>query len=100
MIFVIKEKWIILTHNVLLAIATNIPVLLMTAFVLQGHIWELHNNNESLFSNCKWNHIHHLKGVQHMSADFSQAVQAAAQRFRCWWSRLNTTRESDTVAEI
>ncbi len=25
-------------HNVLLAIATNIPVLLMTAFVLQGHI--------------------------------------------------------------
>ncbi len=24
--------------NVLLAIATNIPVLLMTAFVLQGHI--------------------------------------------------------------
>ncbi len=25
--------------NVLLAIATNIPVLLMTAFVLQGHIW-------------------------------------------------------------
>ncbi len=27
-------------YNVLLAIATNIPVLLMTAFVLQGHIWE------------------------------------------------------------
>ncbi len=26
-------------HNVLLAIATNIPVLLMTAFVLQGHIY-------------------------------------------------------------
>ncbi len=26
-------------YNVLLAIATNIPVLLMTAFVLQGHIW-------------------------------------------------------------
>ncbi len=26
--------------NVLLAIATNIPVLLMTAFVLQGHILE------------------------------------------------------------
>ncbi len=25
-------------YNVLLAIATNIPVLLMTAFVLQGHI--------------------------------------------------------------
>ncbi len=24
-------------YNVLLAIATNIPVLLMTAFVLQGH---------------------------------------------------------------
>ncbi len=37
MIFGIKEKWIILTHNVLLPIATNIPVLLMTAFVLQGH---------------------------------------------------------------
>ncbi len=25
-------------YNVLLAIATNIPALLMTAFVLQGHI--------------------------------------------------------------
>ncbi len=25
-------------YNVLLSIATNIPVLLMTAFVLQGHI--------------------------------------------------------------
>ncbi len=25
-------------YNVLLAIATNIPVLLMTAFVVQGHI--------------------------------------------------------------
>ncbi len=27
------------SYNVLLAIATNIPVLLMTAFVLQGHIY-------------------------------------------------------------
>ncbi len=27
-------------YNVLLVIATNIPVLLMTAFVLQGHIYE------------------------------------------------------------
>ncbi len=26
------------SYNVLLAIATNIPVLLMTAFVLQGHV--------------------------------------------------------------
>ncbi len=30
-------------YNVLLAIATNIPVLLMTAFVLQGHINILYN---------------------------------------------------------
>ncbi len=37
MIFGIKEKSTILTHTILLAIATNIPVLLMTAFVLQGH---------------------------------------------------------------
>ncbi len=36
MVFGIKEKFIILSHT--LAIATNIPVLLMTAFVLQGHI--------------------------------------------------------------
>ncbi len=28
-------------YNVLLAIATNIPVLLMTAFVLQDHIFIL-----------------------------------------------------------
>ncbi len=27
------------SYNVLLAIATNIPVLLMTGFVLQGHIF-------------------------------------------------------------
>ncbi len=38
MIFGIKEQSIIVTHNVLLDIATNIPVLLKTAFVLQGHI--------------------------------------------------------------
>ncbi len=30
-------------YNVLLAIATNISVLLMTAFVLQGHILEQHS---------------------------------------------------------
>ncbi len=36
MIFVIKEKWIILTH-VFLAIDTNIPQRLKTGFVLQGH---------------------------------------------------------------
>ncbi len=39
MIFDIKEKSIILTHslayNVFLAIATNIPVLLITGFVVQ-----------------------------------------------------------------
>ncbi len=31
------------SYNVLLAIATNIPVLLMTAFVLQGHIFFFYN---------------------------------------------------------
>ncbi len=31
-------------YNVLLSIATNIPVLLMTAFVLQGHIYVFENN--------------------------------------------------------
>ncbi len=39
MIFGIKEKkYNFGPYNVLLAIATNIPVLLMTAFVLQAHI--------------------------------------------------------------
>ncbi len=39
MIFGMKEKSIIFTHkNVLLAIATNISVLRMTGFVVQGHI--------------------------------------------------------------
>ncbi len=39
MIFGIKEKCMIFDpYNVLLAIATNIMVLLMTGFVLQGHI--------------------------------------------------------------
>ncbi len=36
MIFGIKEKWIILTHTMYCWL--NIPVLLMTAFVLQDHI--------------------------------------------------------------
>ncbi len=33
------------SYNVLLSIATNIPVLLMTAFVLQGHIYLLEREN-------------------------------------------------------
>ncbi len=46
MIFVIKEKCIILTHiNVFLVIATNIAVLLMTAFVLHGHIFNRFHSN-------------------------------------------------------
>ncbi len=32
------------SYNVLLSIATNIPVLLMTAFVLQGHIYYIYKN--------------------------------------------------------
>ncbi len=40
MIFGIKRKMYNFDpYNVLLAIATNIPVLLMTAFVLQGHTY-------------------------------------------------------------
>ncbi len=40
MIFGIK-KIIIDPYNVLLAIATNIPQRLKTAFVLQGHLYDL-----------------------------------------------------------
>ncbi len=44
MMFGIKEKLIILTHTMyFLAIATNIPVLLKTGFVVQGHI-QVHLN--------------------------------------------------------
>ncbi len=48
MIFGIKEKSIILT-NVLLAIATNIPMLLMTGKVVQGYIYK--NNNKKAYVN-------------------------------------------------
>ncbi len=34
-------------YNVLLAIATNIPVLLMTDFVLQSHIYSFNNLSNS-----------------------------------------------------
>ncbi len=36
-------------YNVLLAIATNIPVLLMTAFVLQGHIYAIDRRSSVFF---------------------------------------------------
>ncbi len=39
MIFGIKKRYNFEPYNVLLSIATNIPVLLMTASVLQGHIY-------------------------------------------------------------
>ncbi len=39
MIFGIKKIYNFDPYNVLLAIATNIPVLLMTSFVVQGHIY-------------------------------------------------------------
>ncbi len=50
-------------YNVFLAIATDMPVLLMTAFVLQGHICALLNSqnatnvhaNAELFPDLKWN---------------------------------------------
>ncbi len=45
MIFGIKEKnYNVDPYNVLLAIATNIPVRLMTGFVLQGNMCEFYNN--------------------------------------------------------
>ncbi len=42
MIFVIKEKCIILTHTMYCCLLLQIAVLLMTAFVLQGHIYKHH----------------------------------------------------------
>ncbi len=42
MIFGVKQIDNFDPYNVLLAIATNIPVLLMTAFVLQGHVYKIY----------------------------------------------------------
>ncbi len=55
MIFGIKEKSIILTPTmyVLLAIATNTPMLLMTRFIVQGHICTIcvlfHSHSRQIF---------------------------------------------------
>ncbi len=38
------------SYNVLLSISTNIPVLLMTAFVLQGHILHLSESSCMVFT--------------------------------------------------
>ncbi len=40
-------------YNVLLAIATNIPVLLMTASVLHGHIYHFYTNRYIYISAVK-----------------------------------------------
>ncbi len=42
MIFGLKKKYNFEPYNVLLIITTNIAVLLMTTFVLQAHIYEMH----------------------------------------------------------
>ncbi len=52
MIVGIKEIYHFDPHNVLLAIATNIPVLLMTGFVVQGHI-QMHLNKLECSVNVK-----------------------------------------------
>ncbi len=62
-------------YNVLLSIATNIPVLLMTAFVLQGHIslltLECFNTQTSIA-----NMMHINKCIMYMSdEDISQCLQ-------------------------
>ncbi len=56
MIFGIKLKSVIWTHtNVLLAFATNIPVLLMTVLVLQGHIWVIGGPQRGPFKSTRGN---------------------------------------------
>ncbi len=40
------------SYNVLLAISTNIAVLLMTAFVLQGHLNKINSFIWIIFLNC------------------------------------------------
>ncbi len=48
------------SYNVLLAIATNIPVLLMTAFVLQGHV--LRTVSLNALNNMLPHSEQHMKG--------------------------------------
>ncbi len=38
------------SYDVLLSISSNIPVLLMTAFILQGHIWCILVNFGGIFA--------------------------------------------------
>ncbi len=40
-------------YNVLLSISTDIPVLLMTASVLQGHVYS-YQNDRSVYCVSKW----------------------------------------------
>ncbi len=52
MIFVKIKMYNFDPYNVLLSIATNIAVLLMTGFVLQGHIMNLCKNCIQTKHNC------------------------------------------------
>ncbi len=63
MIFGIKEKFIILTHKVyILAVVTNIPLRLKTAFVLQGHILNIYMYKGLIFYIilCVYRNIIHI----------------------------------------
>ncbi len=93
------------SYNVLLVIATNIPVLLMTAFVLQGHSYAIMHQINAFFCTIMMIFARHDDALKHKnctsviraeSADvcllFSQILKPSEKKAKYQYGGMNSGR--------